>query len=40
MKIVYEFLNEPYFEHDFNNLVNIHQENDAKIYGFEDTNGR
>jgi sulfotransferase len=36
MKKVYEFLNEPYFEHDFNNLVNIHQENDAQIYGFED----
>jgi len=36
MKGVYEFLDEPYFEHDFNNLKNMHQENDADIYGFQD----
>lgn len=36
MEKLYEFLGEPYYQHDFNNLKNIHQEDDAKIYGFED----
>ena len=36
MKKVYEFLGEPYFQHDFSNLVNQNQENDARIYGFSD----
>jgi sulfotransferase len=36
MQKVYDFLGETYYEHDFNNLVNIHQENDADVYGFED----
>ena len=36
MKKVYEFLKEPYYNHDFKNLKNIHQEDDANIYGFTD----
>lgn len=36
MKKIYEFLEEPYFEHDFSNLVNQHQENDAQVYGLAD----
>lgn len=36
MQKIYDFLGEEYFEHDFNNIVNIHQENDAQIYGFQD----
>jgi sulfotransferase len=36
MQKMYEFLGEPYYNHDFKNLKNIHQENDAQIYGFED----
>ena len=36
MEDIYEFLGEPYYHHDFKNLKNIHQENDAQIYGFED----
>ena len=36
MKKVYEFLGEPYYHHDFKNLKNIHQEDDARIYGFND----
>lgn len=36
MKKVYEFLGESYYHHDFKNLVNVHQENDAQVYGFPD----
>lgn len=36
MEKIYEFINEPYYNHDFKNLKNIHQENDAQIYGFQD----
>ena len=36
MEKVYEFLNEPYYNHDFKSLKNVHQENDAQIYGFTD----
>jgi sulfotransferase len=36
MEKIYSFLGEPYYHHDFKNLKNIHQENDAQIYGFED----
>jgi sulfotransferase len=36
MKKVYEFLNEPEYHHDFKNLKNVHQEDDARIYGFTD----
>jgi sulfotransferase len=33
---IYEFLEQPYFQHDFSNLVNSHPENDAEIYGLAD----
>lgn len=36
MRKIYDFLEEEYFEHDFTNLVNLHQENDGDIYGLED----
>jgi len=36
MEKIYQFLEIPYFEHDFNNLINLHQEDDAKIYGISD----
>lgn len=36
MKKVYDFLGEPYYNHDFKNLKNVHQENDAQVYGFTD----
>lgn len=36
MQKLYEFIGEPYYNHDFKNLKNIHQENDAQIYGFQD----
>lgn len=36
MKKLYEFLGEQYHEHDFDNLENIHQEQDATVYGFAD----
>lgn len=36
MRKIYDFLGEEYFEHDFDNITNIHQENDAQIYGFQD----
>lgn len=36
MKHIYKFLGEPEYNHDFKNLVNEHQEDDAKIYGFSD----
>jgi sulfotransferase len=36
MQKIYEFLGENFYHHDFKNLKNIHQENDAQIYGFED----
>jgi hypothetical protein len=36
MRRIYEFLDEPYFEHDFEQITNIHRENDAEIYGFAD----
>jgi sulfotransferase len=36
MEKIYDFLGEPYYHHDFKNLKNIHQENDAPIYGFPD----
>lgn len=36
MEKIYEFLGESYYNHDFKNLKNIHQENDAQIYGFQD----
>lgn len=36
MRKVYEFLGEEYFKHDFTNLVNLHKEDDASVYGFAD----
>ncbi|NDB60020.1 sulfotransferase [bacterium] len=36
MKKIYDFLELPYFKHDFNNLINLHQEDDTKIYGIPD----
>lgn len=36
IKNIYEFLEEPYFNHQFINLKNLHQENDEFIYGLTD----
>ncbi len=36
IKKLYDFIEEDYFDHDFDNVQNIHQENDAQIYGFTD----
>lgn len=36
MKKLYEFIGEPYYNHDFKNVTNIHKENDAQIYGLAD----
>lgn len=36
MKRVYDFLEEPYFEHNFENIENIHREDDARTYGLAD----
>ena len=36
MRAIYEFLEEEYYEHDFDNLVNIHKEDDATVYGLAD----
>jgi sulfotransferase len=36
MQAIYDYLEEPYFEHDFENIENIHREDDARIYGLAD----
>lgn len=36
LKGLYEFLDEEYFEHTFNNLKNINRENDMNTYGIGD----
>lgn len=36
MKGIYEFLEEEYYEHRFDNLVNINKENDSSVYGLSD----
>jgi sulfotransferase len=36
MQKVYDFLGEDWFEHDFQDLKNVNQENDAAVYGFND----
>ena len=36
MQKVYDFLEEPYFEHDFTKIENIHRERDAEVYGMGD----
>lgn len=33
---IYEFLGEEYFDHKFDGLKNIHQENDKEVYGLPD----
>lgn len=36
MRAIYDFLGEPYFQHDFSNIENVHRENDAEVYGMAD----
>lgn len=36
LQCIYEFLNEPNFEHDFDNIENTSKEKDLEIYGLED----
>lgn len=36
MRKIYEFLDEPYFEHDFSKLENKHKEDDGRVYGVTD----
>jgi sulfotransferase len=36
MQAIYDYLEEPYFEHDFDNIQNVYREDDAKIYGLAD----
>lgn len=33
---LYEFLEIEYYEHDYSNIKNIHEEKDSEVYGFED----
>jgi sulfotransferase len=35
MNKIYDFLEEEHFEHDFDNITNIHRENDMNTYGIE-----
>lgn len=36
MRGIYEFLGEEYYQHDFDNIVNQHRENDGEVYGAAD----
>lgn len=36
MRKIYDFLGEEYYKHDFSNLVNLHKEDDASVYGLAD----
>lgn len=36
LKKIYEFLNEEFYEHDFDNIKNIEYKNDFKVYGVKD----
>jgi len=36
MEKIYDFLEEKYFEHDYQNIENIHRENDKEVYGLAD----
>lgn len=36
MRNIYNFLEEDFFEHDFNNIINTHKELDAQVYGLDD----
>lgn len=36
MRAIYDFLEEPHFEHNFSAIENIHRERDAEVYGLAD----
>ena len=36
MKKIYDFLGEEYYQHDFENIENIHKEKDQEVYGLAD----
>lgn len=36
MRKIYDFLGEEYFQHNFENIENIHRENDQLVYGLPD----
>jgi len=36
MRKIYDFLGEEYFEHNFDKIENVHQENDGAVYGLVD----
>ena len=36
MEKIYDFLEEKYFEHDYQNIENIHREKDKEVYGLAD----
>lgn len=36
MRKIYDFLGEEYFTHNFQNIENIHRENDQQVYGLAD----
>lgn len=36
MEKIYDFLNEKYFDHNFENIENLHREKDKEIYGLAD----
>lgn len=36
MNKIYEFIDQPYYEHDFENIYNKQKEDDGKVYGLPD----
>lgn len=36
MEKIYDFLNEKYFDHNFETIENLHRENDQEVYGLAD----
>lgn len=36
MKSIYNFIEQPYYQHDYKNLYNKHREKDNKVYGLSD----
>jgi hypothetical protein len=36
MEKIYDFLDEKYFEHDYQNIENMHREKDKEVYGLAD----
>lgn len=36
MEKIYDFLNEKYFDHNFESIENLHRENDQEVYGLAD----